>query len=152
MKKTFTNGTIFIMGNILLGTNGQPGLIAKKYLNSVAEVRHALKFNNVAILEKHKIIGEMFSDINKEMCESYLSEGKATETDGTITINKEFEREFIIEQNNKLGEISEQSVELDIVTIPKEKFELYESINEGKLTEGELDILELFIEEKETTE
>lgn len=150
MTKTLNNGIVFTMANVLLGVNEEnPGLMAKKQLHSVMAVRNALKFNCAAIAGKHKIIGEMITDINKELLEEYYNEDKADKVDDNIIVKDEYMHEFVEEQQEKLNELSIQPIDLEIVTYPKEKFELYAEKNDGELTDMELDILEMFIEEKE---
>lgn len=150
MTKTLNNGIVFTMANVLLGVNEEnPGLMAKKHLHSVMAVRNALKFNCAAIAAKHKIIGEMITDINKELLEEYYNEDKADKVDDNIIIKDEYMHEFVEEQQEKLNELSIQPIDLEIVTYPKEKLELYAEKNDGELTDMELDILEMFIEEKE---
>lgn len=150
MTKTLNNGIVFTMANVLLGVNDEhPGLMAKKQLHSVMAVRNALKFNCAAIAGKHKIIGEMITDINKELLEEYYNEDKADKVDDNIIVKDEYMHEFVEEQQEKLNELSIQPIDLEIVTYPKEKLELYAEKNDGELTDMELDILEMFIEEKE---
>ena len=149
MTKTFSNGIIFVATNVLLGTQQTPGLVAKKYLNSVMAIRQALKFNCTALSEKHKVIVEIINDITKELAEEYYKEGKAEKTDEGYIIKDEFKDDFNEENQEKLNELSLQEIDIEIVTYPQSKLDLYIEKNDGNLTEAELEILELFVEEKE---
>lgn len=149
MIKTFDNGMIFTATHVLMGTPDIPGLTAKKYLNSVMAVRQALKFNCSALSEKHKLIVEMINEIGKELAEEYYKEGKADKNDDEYTIKEEYREEFAEEQQEKLNELSSQEIDIEIVTYSQKDLELYAEKNDGNLTEAELDILELFVEEKE---
>lgn len=149
MIKTFDNGMIFTATHVLMGTPDIPGLTAKKYLNSVMAVRQALKFNCSALTEKHKLIVEMINEIGKELAEEYYNKGKAEKNDDGYIIKEEYRQEFNEEQQEKLDELSKQEIAIEIVTYSQDKFDLYAEKNDGNLTDAELDILELFVEEKE---
>lgn len=149
MTKTLNNGIIFTMANVLMGSNPEnPGLMGKKYLHSVMAIRQALKFNCAAISEKNRIIMEMVSDINRELLEEYCNKGKAIEDEDNYIVKNEFQKEFLKEQQEKLDELSTQPIDIELVTYPQEKFDIYVAKNDGELTDIELDILEMFIEEE----
>lgn len=148
MTKTLNNGIIYMISTVLMGSEREPGLMSKKDLLSVMAVRQALKFNCAAISEKYKLISEMIGDINKELIEEYREDEKVDIVDETYIVKKEFEKEFLDEQQEKLNELSIQPIDIDLVTYPRDKFNAYAEMNDGKLTEAELDILEMFVEEE----
>lgn len=152
MTKTLNNGIVFTMANVLMGNSDYPGLIGKKNLHSVMAIRQALKFNCAAIAEKHKIIGEMITEINRELVEEYFNEGKADKDGDNYIIKEDFRNDFAEEQQEKLNELSVQPLDVEITTYPKNKFDLYAEKNDGELTDIELDILEMFIDDENKEE
>lgn len=154
MVKTLTNETILIAANILFGNKLQKtiGLTGKKYLNSVMAVRQALKLNSATILEKQKLIVEMVNEINKEMIEKYLADGKAVEKEeDKYEVKPEYKDAFLSEQNSQLAELFSQKIGLELSTYPEASFNLYLEKNDGNLTDGEIDLLEMFVEGNEST-
>ena len=152
MKKTFTNGEIFTIANVLFGGRENEGFVKKGNLKITMSVRHALKFNYIAIQNANKVIEEMINDIIKEIMDDFIEQNKATKNDDGCKVKDEYQNEFILIQQHKLNELSFQTVELDLYTYSESDFEKYANLNDGKLTNSELDVLELFVENSEETE
>ena len=155
-KKTCTNGEIFTIAQILFGGNGNEGILNKKHLKTRMAVRHALKFNTSSIQDANKAIGEMIQEIITELMDDFVAQDKATKDDNGYQVKDEFQNEFLLAQQEKLNELSAQTVELDLYMIPESEYEAYGTQNDGELTDAELDVLEFFVkepeEEKETEE
>lgn len=155
MKKTFTNRAIFAMGQALFGGNGSDGIISKKNLKTRMAVRQALKFNCISVAKAYETISKMILEINKELLNGFVEEGKAHRDDeGNTTVPKDYVKEFSKKQQEKLNELLAQKVDIDITTIPELEFVAYAKQNDGELTDLELDMLEEFVhhekhEEKE---
>lgn len=153
MKKTMTNGEIFTMANVLFGGNGHTGLARKSHLKTRIAIRHAMKFNYVAIQAANKVIIEMIQEITNEIIDDFVENGKAEQDDNGCKVKDEFMDEFQIVQQSKLNELSEQKNDIELYTFSQEDLDAYEKQNDGEFTDAELDTLEFFIEkENETVE
>lgn len=149
MKKTFTNGEVFTIASVLFGGQENEGFVKKGNLKVTMSVRQALKFNYIAIQNANKVIEEMINDIIKEIMDDFVEHDKATKDDNGYKVKDEYQNEFISIQQSKLNELSFQTVELDLYTYSESDFEKYANLNDGQLTNAELDVLELFVENPE---
>ena len=96
MKKTFTNGEIFTIANVLFGGRENEGFVKKGNLKITMSVRHALIFNYIAIQNANKVIEEMINDIIKEISIilpsirwwiSTLQTGENTNNNGAVPLH-----------------------------------------------------------------
>ncbi len=146
MQKTFTNGEVFNIAQIIFGDNG---LLAKKHLKTRMAVRQAMKFNSLSIMSAYNTINEMMQDIIKELMEEFTKEEKAVKNEKGYEVKKEYQEEFLSKEQEQLNELSAQTVDIDIYMIPEDEYVAYAKQNDGELTELELDIIEIFVEFKE---
>lgn len=147
MKKILTNGTIYTMEQILFDPNG---FRSNKNIKTRMAVRQALKVNCAEIDAKYKLINEMLTEIVKETQDEFIESGKAMFSDDQFIIaDKTDETEFTNEVNRKIHELELQTMDLEFKEIAQEEFDLYVERNDGEFTDAELDVLELFIADKD---
>lgn len=149
MKKTYTNGEVFTMAQVLFGGNGNEGLVNKRNLKTRMAVRQALKFNYISITNAHKVIDEMVKEVLTELSEELVEQGKITKENENYKIKEEYKNEILMLQQERLDELSDQKVDVDLYMIPESEFIAYAKQNDGELTYAELDVLESFVEKKE---
>lgn len=152
MNKKFNNGAIFTIAKVAFGEDGHGGLNAKKNLKSRMAVRQALKFNYSIIANAYKNVTEMVDEIQKETFAEYFESGKAEENEQGILIKENYREEFEKTLAEKLNELTEQVVELSIHTIPEKEYLAWAELNDGQLTDMELDIIEVFVDFEEDKE
>lgn len=146
MKKTLSNRTIYRMAEIIFN---QDGFRSNKNIKTRMAVRQALKVNCVEIKSKYELINEMITEVIKEIQDEFVESGKATSDEEFRISNKTYESEFTNEINQKIYELELQTMDLELKEIPQHEFNLYVERNDGEFTDAELDVLEMFIEDKE---
>lgn len=148
MNKKFNNGAIFTIAQVMFGVDSdRSGLAGKTSLKSCMAVRQALKFNYSVIANAYNNIQEMITEVQKELILEYLENGKATkDEEERVQINPEYCSEFDKEIEAKLNDLTSQTVELNVYTIPENEYLKWANLNDGMLTDEELDIVEIFVE------
>lgn len=144
MKQTFTNGAILLIGQVLWGGNGYEG-ITKKNLKTKISIRQVLKFNYAKISEAYKTVNELADEVMIEIMEGFVAEEKAEKVDEGYKIGSDYMDECNKIINEKMVELEAQTVELEINKIQEKDYLDYLTMNDGLLTDKEMDTLEIFV-------
>jgi hypothetical protein len=104
-------------------------------------LRQAIRVNLNILVDRLKI----YEEGHKEICDSYVSDGKAVKKDdNSITVDKEYLQDI----NKEFKELAEVENELDIETVKKDIID--EVLENNDLTLGEEDVLLFFSDDGET--
>ena len=145
MKKlTLTNGALFNIVDVLFDPDN---FRSNKNIKTRIAVRQALKINIKNISDLFQPMQELRNELIQETTDEYIKAGKASKSDeGGFKVFSEYSQEYVNEVNKRIQELFDQTVELEIQTIPEKEYLKYAQDNDGLFSDAELDVLELFVE------
>lgn len=144
MKKiTLTNRAL---SNIIAVFSDPNGFRFNKEIKTRMAVRQSLKSIIQTIGNAWNIALETWNEIIMEVQNDFIEAGKAERTEENFVVKPEFIDEFNRILTEKDKEFSDITVEIETQTIPEKTYLLYAEDNDGKFSDMELDVLELFVE------
>lgn len=137
MKKVLKNREIDALVSTMMSQNS-----FIKTTRMPHALRQAIRVNLNTLVDRLKI----YEDGHKEICDSYVSDGKAIKKDdNSITVNKEYLQDI----NREFAELADVENELDIETVKKDIID--EVLDNNDLTLSEEDVLLFFSDDGEGT-
>lgn len=152
-KKTLNNYMIVTVLNIINAPDSFWQSPDKRpHLKVSVPVRRALKMNLKLLEEYGKNYTEMYQDIVNDLQRQFISAGKAEQTEEEFKVLPEYLEEYNNELGSQLTELLQQEVEVNLYAYSAEDLDKYGELNGEYLTEMEMDVLELFLDDpKEET-
>jgi len=136
MKKVLKNKEIDALVSTMMSENS-----FIKTTRMPHALRQAIRVNLNILVDRLKI----YEEGHKEICDSYVNDGKAAKKDdNSITVNKEYLQDI----NKEFEELANVENELDIETVKKDIID--EVLENNDLTLGEEDVLLFFSDDGET--
>lgn len=136
MKKVLKNKEIDALVSTMMSENS-----FIKTTRMPHALRQAIRVNLNTLVDRLKI----YEEGHKEICDSYVNDGKAVKKDdNSITVNKEYLHDI----NKEFEELANVENELDIETVKKDIVD--EVLENNNLTLSEEDVLLFFSDGGET--
>ena len=141
--KEYTIGQLFNLARTFLNDEG---VARRKSLKTTVAIRHMLKVNSAELDRVKEIINGEINEMVDETLEDFCSNDKAL--DGR-RIKEAYQEEFDTAIQNGLDELSLQKMPVNFVYVSAGDVERYFTINDGELTESEMDAIEMFVDDEE---
>ena len=141
--KEYTIGKLFNLAKFLLSDES---VTHRKSLKTTIAIRHMLRVNSDELLRLNETINSEIDEIVNEVYEDFKGNDKALED---RIIKEEYRDEFDSVVQGKLQELSIQKMPANFVYVSMVDVQRYFMINDGELTEAEMDAIETFANDEE---
>lgn len=141
--KEYKIGKLFNLAKFLLSDES---VTHRKSLKTTIAIRHMLRVNSDELLRINETISSEIEEIIAEVYEDFKSNDKALED---RIIKEEYIDEFDSVVQGKLQELSIQKMPANFVYVSMVDVQRYFMINDGELTEAEMDAIETFANDEE---
>lgn len=149
MQKKITNFTVVSIVNTINNADGfwmNPDKRSK--LKVSMPVRSVLKYNFGVFEKLGKDYMESYNEIISELQDSFVQDSKAErDGDGNFKIKDGCQAEYENLFGQHISKLLQESHDVELRSYTSEALERYAELNGELLTEAEMDILEVFIEE-----
>lgn len=142
-KMTLTNRALSNIIGVLFDPNG---FRFNKEIKTRMAIRQSLKSIIQSVGNAWNITLETWNEIILEIQNDFIEAGKAERIEEKFTVKPEFIDEFNRIMSEKDKEFANVTVEIETQAIPEKAYLLYAEDNDGKFSDMELDVLELFVE------